>query len=76
MDCVNRIKVDSTSCQKSCSGLVITTLLESDKKKSLADFPIFEDYDNYKKITTFPSGKSVYISSATEVRDDHNTNLY
>ena len=57
MECVNKIKVDSSECLKPCSGLIITTLSKSEKEVVLdKSFPIFEDYDNYKKITEFPTG--------------------
>ena len=57
MDCVNIINVDTSTCRRSCSGLVTTgfnTIQEPDKLKNL--FPIIGDYNKYKKITPYPSG--------------------
>ena len=53
--CASEIKVTTSSCLKPCSGFIINGFSKSDMTKSLENvFPVFESYDNYKKITPFP----------------------
>ena len=55
-DCVNNVKVDTSSCLKPCSGLIVTSFVKSELKKNLETlFPIFGQYKLYKKVTTYPS---------------------
>ena len=57
LDCVNNVKVDTSSCLKSCSGLIVTSFAKSELKTDLETlFPIFKEYNKYKKVTSFPSG--------------------
>ena len=56
LDCVNNVKVDTSSCLKACSGLIVTSFAKSELKKDLESlFPIFGDYKLYKKVTTYPA---------------------
>ena len=56
LDCVNNVKVDTSSCPKPCSGLIVTSFAKSELKKDLQRlFPIFGDYKLYKKVTTYPA---------------------
>ena len=56
LECTNNVKVDTSSCLKPCSGLIVTSFYKSQLKKELATlFPIFGDYNLYKKVTTHPS---------------------
>ena len=42
---------------KPCSGLIVTGYSKSNEMKDLEDlFPIYTDYNQYKKITQSPSG--------------------
>ena len=54
--CASETKVTTSSCLKPCSGFIINGFSKSDMTKSLENvFPVFESYDDYKKITPFPS---------------------
>ena len=54
---MNKTRVDTSSCLKPCSGLIITTLAKSDKKSNWMDFfPIVDDYSKYKRETGYPTG--------------------
>ena len=56
LDCVNKIKVDTSSCLKPCSGLIVTSFYKSKLENDLQTlFPIFGQYKRYKKVTTYPS---------------------
>ena len=55
MKCVNKVKVDTSSCLKPCSGLIITTLAKTESRRELETlFPDFENYKKYKKVTEHP----------------------
>ena len=55
MKCVNKVKVDTSSCLKPCSGLIITTLAKTESRRDLETlFPDFENYNEYKKVTEHP----------------------
>ena len=57
MECVNNIKVDTSGCLKPCSGLIVTSVIKSDKNRNLEELlPYVDDYVNYKKITKYPVG--------------------
>ena len=56
--CVNTIPVDTSSCIKPCSGLIVTSF---DKSMELKDLKIFypkilKNYNNFKTISSYPSG--------------------
>ena len=56
LECVKNVEVDTSSCLKPCSGLIVTSFYKSELKKDLETlFPIFGEYNNYKKVTTYPS---------------------
>ena len=51
--------MDTSSCLKPCSGLIVTSFYKSEKQKNLDDlFPIYGAYNIFKKITQNPSGYS------------------
>ena len=59
LECVNlaKVNVDTSSCLKPCSGLIITSFAKSDKNLDLdSRLPLMDEYNNYKKITQYPSG--------------------
>ena len=57
LDCVNNVKVDTSSCLKPCSGLIVTSFAKSKLENDLETlFPILGHYNDYKKVTTYPSG--------------------
>ena len=64
MKCVNNIEVDTSSCLKPCSGLIVTSVIKSDKNRNLEKLlPYVDEYINYKKITKYPvgfDGKMIY----------------
>ena len=67
LDCVNKITVETSRCLKPCSGLLVSSFLKADVSEGDMDnlLPILDHYDNYKKITDYPSGESgKYYSSA------------
>ena len=56
LDCVKNMKVDTSSCLKPCSGLVVTSFAKSELKKDLETlFPISGEYNIFKRVTTYPS---------------------
>ena len=57
MECVNNIFVDTSNCLNPCSGLIVTTFTQSKEDRKLEElFPVFEDYNKYKIITSNPFG--------------------
>ena len=61
LECVTKTKktkVDTSSCLKPCSGLIINTSQFREKKNIEELFPTFGDYNKYKKITKYPSNKN------------------
>ena len=59
MECVKKIDSDNSNCLPPCSGLVITGFTKTDPSRNINDLiPIIEDYDSYKKTTTYPSGET------------------
>ena len=55
LDCVKNIKVDTTSCLKPCSGLIVTSFYKSRPENNLETLiEIFGEYNLYKKVTTYP----------------------
>ena len=61
LECVNKVNAETSSCLKPCSGLLVTSFskvnwgLTKGMKKLK---PILENYNNYKKITGYPSGEN------------------
>ena len=56
MECINNKIVNTSSCLKTCSGLIVTSFFKSENKYDLETlFPIFGDYNRFKKVTTYPS---------------------
>ena len=55
--CLEEIKVDTSSCLKPCSGLIVTSLSKSDEAKEMETlYPILiQPYNQYKKITKAPT---------------------
>ena len=55
--CLEEIKVNTSSCLKPCSGLIVTSLSKSEKAKDVETFyPILiKPYNIYKKITRAPT---------------------
>ena len=58
------VKIDTSSCLKPCSGLIITSFAKSAKHIDLHTWsPFMDEYNNYKKITRYPSGYNGKISN-------------
>ena len=54
---MNQLQVDTFSCLKPCSGLIVTSFAKSEQHKDLDTlFPIFGEYNLFKKVTEYPSG--------------------
>ena len=54
---MNNLTKNYSNCVKPCSGLVVTGYSKTGEIKNLEDlFPVFEDYNNFKKITQYPKG--------------------
>ena len=56
IECVNKMKVDTSACLKPCRGLIVTSFSKTEEKKIFEDLSIFGAYKRYKKITPYPSG--------------------
>ena len=58
LDCVDKISVDTSSCMKPCSGLIVTSFSKSVEYKKLDIlYPkIWRQYNNFKTISTYPPG--------------------
>ena len=57
LKCMSEITVNTSSCLKPCSGLIVTSFFKSAQNTNLADMSqIFKDYNTFKKPTAFPSG--------------------
>ena len=57
LKCINNVTVNTSSCLKPCSGLIVTSFSKSAQNTNLADMSlILKDYDTFKKPTAFPSG--------------------
>ena len=58
LECANAISVDTSSCMKPCSGLIVTSFFKSENYKDVKLlYPkIWRQYNNFKTISTFPSG--------------------
>ena len=57
LKCISNATVNTSSCLKPCSGLIVTSFSKSAQNTNLADmYTTFQDYDRYKNLTAFPSG--------------------
>ena len=57
LQCVNNVKVESASCLKPCSGMIVTSFAKSNQNVKMDNFFLFlQDYNNFKTITSYPSG--------------------
>ena len=58
LECVDKIQVDTSTCMKPCSGLIVTSFAKSEKHKDLQLlYPKkLTQYNNYKTISTYPLG--------------------
>ena len=58
MDCVKSVKVDTSRCMPSCSGLILTSFSKVDFNKNLDTLipQEIKTYNKYKKITPHPTG--------------------
>ena len=67
MDCVKNVNVDISSCQKPCSGLIVTSFAQSKLENDLETlFPISKEYAHFKKITPYPSAVKGRIKLRTD----------
>ena len=56
LQCVNGIKLDTDNCLKPCSGLIVNAFTKDEQNKKLENLlPVFDEYNEYKKITKYPS---------------------
>ena len=58
LDCVDKISVDTSSCMKPCSGLIVTSFAKTEENKAIEIFypEIWRQYNNFKKNTKYPPG--------------------
>ena len=64
LNCVKNVKVDTSRCMKTCSGLIVTGFSKSNERKTIENvLPLIEPYNQYKKITNYPSGYSGIVSN-------------
>ena len=58
LECVNKIQVDTSSCMKPCTGLIVTSFDKSENHKDLQLlYPkVLTQYNNYKTISEYPPG--------------------
>ena len=58
LDCVDKISVDTSSCMKPCSGLIVTSFTKSEKSKNVELYypKIWKQYNNFKTISSYPPG--------------------
>ena len=58
LDCVKSVKVETSSCTPSCSGLILASFSKVDFNKNLDSLipQEIETYNKYKKLTPFPTG--------------------
>ena len=60
MKCLNTLQVDTSDCLEPCSGLIVTSFSKSRSLSESMEDPltsIKEDYEKYKYVTQFPTGK-------------------
>ena len=59
LECVRKTSVETSSCMKPCSGLIVTSYFKFDVTNGMENLmPIIEDYNNFKTNTEFPSWDS------------------
>ena len=59
MACVNNISIDTSTCLKPCSGLIVTSFSKMKENEKLDKMlNVLENYHSYKMITMFPDGKT------------------
>ena len=58
LDCVKSVKVETSSCTPSCSGLILASFSKVEFNKNLDSLipQEIETYNKYKKLTPFPTG--------------------
>ena len=58
LDCVDKISVDTSSCMKPCSGLIVTSFSKSEISKNVELYypKIWRQYNNFKTISSYPPG--------------------
>ena len=58
LECVNTVPVDTSSCMKPCSGLIVTSFDKSEKDKNIEIlYPqMWRQYNNFKTIPEYPPG--------------------
>ena len=57
LKCVKNVEVDTSSCLKYCSGLIVTSFSKSELSRKLDNTsPMIRSYEEYKKITLSPDG--------------------
>ena len=71
MECVEKIKLDTSMCLLPCSGLMVTGFSKSEQKSLENLSPILGDYNNYKSITPYPPGKKGKDSIERSISFDH-----
>ena len=50
---------------KPCSGLIVTSFSKTDLKRNFEDLPkVYEAYNQYKKVTHYPSGYNGNVAIA------------
>ena len=69
MKCLNTLQVDTSDCLEPCSGLIVTSFSKSRSlSESIEDLTsIKEDYEKYKYVTQFPTGKPGLFHNLTKV---------
>ena len=56
---MNEVNIDSSSCLKPCSGLIVTSFSKTAVTKGSKNLdPILNDYNKYKTITDYPRGQN------------------
>ena len=59
IQCINNITIDISKCLKPCSGFIVTSLSKAEMPANEDDLLyIYGPYNDYKKITQYPSGFS------------------
>ena len=52
---MTNLKIDTSSCLKPCSGLIVTSFSKSKLENDLETlFPIIREYNFYKRVTRYP----------------------
>ena len=57
LECVENIKIDTSSCLKPCTGLIVTSLSKSKSEQSMKNLHSLErSYNLFKKKSLYPEG--------------------